>query len=184
MECRGNRSAGKIPLQQGHDLHHLGIVEWNGERLASNVRGVGLVWVLLERHIDFDKSRMVIIDPDNSNAHIAEKHGVKFIQGAVTQDNYREFLTPLLTEGEGQGFCVNLSVDTGSLDIMKLCREIDCLYIDTVVEPWLGFYFNDETENADRTELKMRLNARGGVTGDCMCSESSPPGCSIRLQAA
>ena len=27
---------------------------------------------------------------------------------------------PLLTEGEGQGFCVNLSVDTSSLDIMKL----------------------------------------------------------------
>jgi homospermidine synthase len=41
----------------------------------------------------------------------------------VTKDNYKELLKPLLTEGGGQGFCVNLSVDTGSLDLMKLCRE-------------------------------------------------------------
>ena len=61
---------------------------------------------------------------------------------AVTRENYRELLTPLLTEGGGQGFCVNLSVDTSSLDIMRLCREIGALYIDTVVEPWPGFYFD------------------------------------------
>jgi homospermidine synthase len=60
----------------------------------------------------------------------------------VTKDNYKELLKPLLTEGGGQGFCVNLSVDTGSLDLMKLCRKLDVLYIDTVVEPWLGFYFD------------------------------------------
>jgi hypothetical protein len=39
-------------------------------------------------------------------------------------ENYQdEVLTPLLTEGGGQGFCVNLSVDTGSTDIMELCNE-------------------------------------------------------------
>ncbi|MGO8601370.1 saccharopine dehydrogenase NADP-binding domain-containing protein, partial [Rhizobium ruizarguesonis] len=54
------------------------------------------------------------------------------------KDNYKELLKPLLTEGEGQGFCVNLSVDTSSLDIIKLCRKLDVPYIDTVVEPWLG----------------------------------------------
>ena len=43
--------------------------------------------------------------------------------------NYRELLTPLLTAGGGQGFCVNLSVDTGSVDIMELCRSLDCFYI-------------------------------------------------------
>ncbi len=51
-------------------------------------------------------------------------------------------LPALLTEGEGQGFCVNLSVDTSSLDIMRLCRELGVLYIDTVVEPWPGFYYD------------------------------------------
>jgi homospermidine synthase len=41
----------------------------------------------------------------------------------------------MLTEGGGQGFCVNLSVDTSSRDILELCRELGALYIDTVAEP-------------------------------------------------
>jgi homospermidine synthase len=36
-------------------------------------------------------------------------------------------LKPLLTAGGGQGFCVNLSVDTSSVDIMEFCREIGAL---------------------------------------------------------
>src|SRR3954454_3258696 len=103
---------------------------------------------LIERHFACDKSRFVIIDPHDDGA-IAKQHGVLFIQQAVTRDNYREMLVPLLTEGGGQGFCVNLSVDTSSVDIMTLCREIGALYIDTVIEPWLGFYF-DKTIGAEK----------------------------------
>lgn len=58
---------------------------------------------MIERHFEYDPKRFVIIDPDNSNAHIAEKHGVRFIQQAITQENYKDILTPLLTEGEGPG---------------------------------------------------------------------------------
>src|SRR6185437_16123306 len=76
---------------------------------------------LIERHFDYDKSRFVIIDP-HEDGELARKHGVRFIKEAVTRANYREFLVPLLTAG-GQGFCVNLSVDTSSVDIMTLCRE-------------------------------------------------------------
>ena len=89
---------------------------------------------LIERHFDYE-SRFVIIDP-HEDGELARKHGVRFIKQGVTRDNYRELLVPLLTEGGGQGFCVNLSVDTSSVDIMTLCREIGALYIDTVVEPW------------------------------------------------
>ena len=98
---------------------------------------------MIERHLDYDKSRITVIDPkdEGRKAH-CEKHNVRFIQRGVTKDNYRELLTPLLTEGGGQGFCVNLSVDTGSTDIMELCNELGALYIDTVNEPWLGFYFD------------------------------------------
>jgi homospermidine synthase len=85
------------------------------------------------------------------------------VQEAVTKDNYKDLLKPLLTEGEGQGFCVNLSVDTSSLDLMKLCRKLGVLYIDTVVEPWLGFYFDKEASNASRTNYALReTRARGG----------------------
>ena len=30
------------------------------------------------------------------------------------------------------------------VDIMELCRELGALYIDTVVEPWAGFYFDKQ----------------------------------------
>src|SRR3569833_2679626 len=98
---------------------------------------------MIERHLKFDKSRMVVLDPkDEGRKALGEKHGVRFIQQGLTRDNYRDVLRPLLTAGGGQGFCVNLSVDTGSVDIMEFCNEIGALYIDTVNEPWLGFYFD------------------------------------------
>lgn len=111
---------------------------------------------LIERHFKFDRSRMVVIDPRDTDAELLKKHNIRFIQEAVTIDNYRDLLTPLLTEGEGQGFCVNLSVDTSSLDLMRFCREIDVPYIDTVVEPWLGFYFDKSASNASRTNYALR----------------------------
>jgi homospermidine synthase len=131
---------------------------------------------LIERHFKFDKSRMVVIDPKDHDAKLLKKHGVRFIQEAVTKNNYKELLTPLLTEGEGRGFCVNLSVDTGSLDIMKLCRKLGVLYIDTVVEPWLGFYFDQDKGNAERTNYALRETVRsekaenpGGTTAVSCC---------------
>lgn len=131
---------------------------------------------LIERHLEFDRSRFVVIDPSDAGKDILAYHGIRYIQAKITPDNYREVLTPLLTEGGGQGFCVNLSVDTGSLDIMKLCREIGALYIDTVVEPWEGFYFDKEIEPAHRTNYWLREAVRtekranpGGTTAVSCC---------------
>lgn len=131
---------------------------------------------LIERHFKFDRSRMVVIDPRDTDAELLKKHNIRFIQEAVTIDNYRDLLTPLLTEGEGQGFCVNLSVDTSSLDLMRFCREIDVPYIDTVVEPWLGFYFDKSASNASRTNYALRETVRkekrkhpGGTTAVSCC---------------
>src|ERR1700755_677867 len=83
---------------------------------------------LIERHFEYDKSRFVILDP-HEDGELATKHGVRFIKQGVTKDNYRELLVPLLTAGGGQGFCVNLSVDTSSVDIMTMCRELRALYL-------------------------------------------------------
>ena len=135
---------------------------------------------LIERHFTYDKSRMVVIDPREDETGVLRKHGVRFINEAVTKDNYRDLLTPLLTEGEGQGFCVNLSVDTSSLDLMKLCRELGVLYIDTVVEPWLGFYFDTAASNASRTNYALRETVRGerernpGGTTAVSCCGANP----------
>jgi len=131
---------------------------------------------LIERHFDFDKSRLVVIDPDDRDRSILDIQGIRFIQQEITPDNYRELLTPLLTAGQGQGFCVNLSVDTSSLEIMRLCRELDVPYVDTVVEPWKGFYFDRFIGSEDRTNNALRNTVReekaknpGGTTAVSCC---------------
>ncbi|MFX8500626.1 saccharopine dehydrogenase NADP-binding domain-containing protein, partial [Acinetobacter baumannii] len=69
---------------------------------------------LIERHFTFDKTRLTVIDPADDDRALVDAGGYRFLQEAVTKENYRELLTGLLTEGGGQGFCVNLSVDTSS----------------------------------------------------------------------
>lgn len=131
---------------------------------------------LIERHFEFDRSRFVVIDPVDTDRALLDERGIRYIQAEVTRENYRDLLSPLLTEGEGQGFCVNLSVDTSSLDIMKLCRELGALYIDTVVEPWAGFYFDNSADPAHRsnyalreTVMEERRKNPGGTTAVSCC---------------
>src|SRR6478735_4495950 len=131
---------------------------------------------LIDRHIEFDRGRAVVIGPDDHERSIVEGYGLTFVQDSITVDNYRDLLTPLLTAGTGQGFCVNLSVDTSSLDVLRLCRELGVLYIDTVVEPWAGFYYDTATDNATRTNQALRStvvderrNSPGGTTAVSCC---------------
>ncbi|MCB8822450.1 homospermidine synthase [Microvirga rosea] len=131
---------------------------------------------LIERHFDFDKSRFVVIDPNDADRHLLDERGIKFVKAAVTRDNYRELLSPLLTNGDGQGFCVNVSVDISSRAVMELCRELGALYVDTVAEPWAGFYFDKSAGPEARTNYALReniLDARrqkpGGPTAVSCC---------------
>ncbi len=130
---------------------------------------------LIERHFEFDKSRFIVIDPDDADRALLDERGVKFIHKAITKENYRDVLKPLLSS-EGQSFCVNLSVDTSSLDIMKFCREIGSLYIDTVTEPWPGFYFDKNIAAESRTNYALRETVMaekaknsGGTTAVSCC---------------
>ena len=135
---------------------------------------------LILRHFELDKSRMVVIDPNDSGRDILDKHGIRFIHQEVTPDRYRHLLRPLLTEGKGQGFCVNLSVDTSSLELIRFCREIGALYIDTVVEPWPGFYFDPgaaseaRTNNALRTTVRAEKEKSPGGTTAVSCCGANP----------
>ena len=119
----------------------------------------------------------MVIDPEDKDRHLLDERGIRFVHQAVTKDNYRHLLKPLLTDGGGQGFCVNLSVDTSSLDIMELCSEIGALYIDTVNEPWPGFYFDAKLGPEARSNYALReamLAAKrarkpGGTTAVSCC---------------
>jgi homospermidine synthase len=131
---------------------------------------------LIERHFEYDKSRFVVIDPSDANRHLLDERGIKFIKAGLTKDNYREILTPLLKSSGGRGFCVNVSVDVESLAVIELCRELNAYYVDTVAEPWKGFYFDDNMPTGARTNYALReriLAARrehpGGITAINCC---------------
>ena len=60
--------------------------------------------------------------------------------------------------------------------MLRLCRELDVLYIDTVVEPWPGFYYDTDADNATRTNQALRdtvvverRNSPGGTTAVSCC---------------
>ncbi|MFT6452731.1 MAG: homospermidine synthase, partial [Halocynthiibacter sp.] len=128
---------------------------------------------LIERHFEFDREKLVIIEPNEALCEEIKARGIRHIKEALTPDNYRAVLGDLFEPGAG--FVVNLSVDTSSLDLMKFCRENGVLYIDTVVEPWAGFYFDTE-DNAARTNYALRETVRrekaanpGGTTAVSCC---------------
>jgi homospermidine synthase len=131
---------------------------------------------LIERHFSYDKSKFVVIDPSDKDRHLLDQRGIRFVKEALTAANYRQVMEPLLRAGPGQGFCVNVSVDVESLAMIELCREVGAFYIDTVAEPWKGFYFDEKLPTAARTNYALRetiLAARrknpGGTTAVNCC---------------
>ena len=111
---------------------------------------------LIERHFNFDKSRFTVIDPVDTDRRLLDERGIRYVQDYVTQANYDELLKPLLTQGEGQAFLVNLSVEVSSTAIMRLCRDVGALYIDTVAEPWKGFYTDASLSASQRSNYALR----------------------------
>ena len=57
---------------------------------------------LNERHIAFDRSKFVVIAPDDSDRRLLDERQIRFIHRALTKENYRDILTPLLTTGPGR----------------------------------------------------------------------------------
>lgn len=128
---------------------------------------------LIERHFDFDIHRLFVIEPNIKELSSLTRRGIRVIEEKVTSENYKKILGEIFAGKKG--FCINLSVDTGSLDIMTFCRERGVLYIDTVVEPWAGFYFDDK-DNSQRTNYLLRQAVRdekaanpGGSTAVSCC---------------
>jgi homospermidine synthase len=131
---------------------------------------------LILRHIDCDRSKVTVIDPEDDHREMISHAGVNFIHDSVRVDNYRDLLTPLLTAGPGRAFIVNLSVDVSSVALMELCKDLDALYVDTVAEPWLGFYTDTSLNVSERSNyalrervLDLRRRRPGGPTAVNCC---------------
>ena len=131
---------------------------------------------LLERHLGFDKAKFTVIAPDDADRALLDERGIAFQHLGLTRENYIDVLKPLLTAGGARGLVVNLSVDVSSVAIVRLCKEIGALYIDTVVEPWPGFYTDTRLTASQRSNYALResmLDLRrahpGGPTAVTTC---------------
>jgi homospermidine synthase len=131
---------------------------------------------LLERHIAFDRKKFVVIAPDDEDRRLLDDRQLRFIHTAVTRENYRDVLTPLLAGGPGRGMIVNLSVDTSSVDLIEFAKDSDAFYIDTVIEPWPGLYTDHSLSISQRSNytlreglLALRRRRPAGVTAVSCC---------------
>ncbi len=108
---------------------------------------------LILRHIDVDRARAVVIDPDDSARAIVEFAGIRFLKAPLLPETLRDVLLPLLGPG---GFLVNVSVEVSSIALMEVCREAGALYIDTCIEPPPGVYTDAHLTISQRSNYAMR----------------------------
>ena len=118
--------------------------------------GQGVLPLVL-RHIGgLPPERITIVTADDSGRVQAEAAGVRFVKQALTRDNFRHVLEPVVGRGD---FVLNLSVDVSSIALIRFCWERGALYLDTCIEPWAGGYTDASLSPAKRTNYAIREEA-------------------------
>jgi homospermidine synthase len=116
---------------------------------------------LLHRHITRnDDSPIIIICPDEQNKDIATSYGASFITEALTPDNYKTVLGQIIGNDKPRGCIIQVANEVGSRDIALFAAQHNAHYIDTVVEPWPGFYFNPNIPPESKTNYALRESFR------------------------
>ncbi|MGE5319312.1 MAG: homospermidine synthase [Hyphomicrobiaceae bacterium] len=114
--------------------------------------GQGVLPLLL-RHIEMRPQQIRIFTAQKSGREVAEEFGIAYHAVALTRDNYRPLLEPLLAPGD---FLLNLSVNVSSADLIALCHERGALYLDTCIEPWAGGYIDPTKSASQRSNYALR----------------------------
>jgi homospermidine synthase len=136
-----------------HEVH----VKFAGKIVFVGFGSIGQgILPLILRHIGTSSDRITIVTAEDAGRPEAEHFGVKFVKCALTRDNFRQTLLPLLGAGD---FLLNLSVDVSSAALILLARERGALYLDTCVEPWAGGYVDPTLAVETRSNYIMRLEA-------------------------
>ncbi len=117
--------------------------------------GQGVLPLLL-KHIDLDKSKMLIIAADEKGRSIAEEYKISWKLCALNEENYRTILSKLLNEGD---FLLNLSVNVSTVALIELCQNLNCFYLDTCIEPWSGRYLDPKISVSKRSNYNLREEA-------------------------
>lgn len=121
--------------------------------------GKGLLPLLL-RHLDIDPIQITVIDPVQVDQPIAQHYGVNFLGERITLENYEAIIGSLLSQSGERGMIINVANQVSSIDLVKFAATNNAFYLDTVVEPWPGFYFNQDLSPADQTNYRLREELR------------------------
>src|ERR1700736_1298527 len=117
--------------------------------------GQGVLPLLL-RHIDMRPEEIVIVTAEPRGTEVAAAYGIRFVETALTWENYRGVLDPWLEPGD---FLLNVSVDVSSVALIELCQQKGALYLDTCIEPWPGGYTDPSLPPAARSNYALRESA-------------------------
>jgi homospermidine synthase len=132
-------------------------VAFSGRLVIVGFGSIGQgVLPLLLRHIDMRPEQIVIVTAEPRGHEVAGEYGVRFVEHALTRDDYREMLEPWLGRGD---FLLNVSVDVSSVALIELCLEKGALYLDTCTEPWPGGYTDPNLPPAARSNYALRESA-------------------------
>ena len=152
-------------------------VEFAGRIVFVGFGSIGQgVLPLILRHVGISADRITIVTAEDKGRGEAEHYGVRFVKAALTRENQRQTLEPLLGAGD---FLLNLSVDVSSIALIRLAQERGALYLDTCIEPWAGGYVDRSLPLEARTNYAMRLEAlalRGAPAPTAVLTHGANPG--------
>src|SRR5665811_1297 len=109
--------------------------------------GQGVLPLIL-RHFTITPDRITIVTADKRGEDIAKEYGVRFIIDPLSRQNYKEIVSQHIGHGD---FLVNVSVNVSSAALIEYCQGNSIFYLDTVMEPWLGFYTDPKFSISQRS---------------------------------
>ena len=101
----------------------------------------------------FQDPVVTVITADERNMNVAKAYPVTFKLEVINKNNYAAVLQQNLTKGD---FLVNLTVDISTVDLVAWCQIHEVLYLDTVIEPWEGYYTDPSKPAHQRTNHFLR----------------------------
>jgi homospermidine synthase len=133
-------------------------VSFSGRLVMVGFGSIGQgVLPLILRHIDMPSDKITIVTAEERGHDVANEYRIKFEKIALTRDNYRQVLQPMLSKGD---YLLNLSVDVSSVALIELAQELGAMYLDTCIEPWAGGYTDPDKSPSQRSNYALRDSAR------------------------
>ena len=127
---------------------------FDGKILIVGFGSIGQgVLPLILRHFTITPERITIATADKRGEDVARECGVRFIIDPLLPRNHQDIIRSHIGPGD---FLANVSVDVSSVALIEYCQKNGILYIDTVMEPWQGFYIDPAFSVSQRSNYALR----------------------------